>query len=293
MYPNTDYNGITIDKMPLLINAKEYPYNNNTHLLGKESLQLNDVVNDLRYSKDFRPILHMGWRQVARPQKQSVPVKVYAGENFTADYQKKLARYQKQKAKPHQTLSDDRSDSDNAVTASDITTVNNNSALKLEQLKQARIADIVSKISQVSEDTEQLLASIENTDLSLNVNGAFAQQDKMAPIPPVQNWFLEGLFNVHLKHYLFITADFTILDKNLSELATAQASALVNGKNDAQPIQAKAIRFKQNRRVISGEVHYFDHPYMGMVVQIRPYKKPEPPQENASGSELDLTPKTH
>ena len=47
----------------------------------------------------------------------------------------------------------------------------------------------------------------------------------------------------------------------------------------APATQAKAIRFKQDRRVISGEVHYFDHPYMGMIVQIRPYTKPEPEAE--------------
>ena len=101
------------------------------------------------------------------------------------------------------------------------------------------------------------------------------------PLAPVQPWFLDGFFNIHLKHYLFITADFNILDKSLAELATAQlaenAPALSNAKvKVAKPIQAKAIRFKQDRRVISGEVHYFDHPYFGMIVQIRPYTMPEP-----------------
>ena len=38
-------------------------------------------------------------------------------------------------------------------------------------------------------------------------------------------------------------------------------------------------RFSQNRRVISKEVHYFDHPYMGMIVKIRRYKVPTREEE--------------
>ena len=33
--------------------------------------------------------------------------------------------------------------------------------------------------------------------------------------------------------------------------------------------------FDQNRRLRSGEIHYFDHPLMGMIVQIRKIPKNE------------------
>ena len=49
-----------------------------------------------------------------------------------------------------------------------------------------------------------------------------------------------------------------------------------------QELELKPIRFQQNRRVISGEIHYFDHPYMGMIVQIRRHKRPEPEAEISS-----------
>jgi hypothetical protein len=55
----------------------------------------------------------------------------------------------------------------------------------------------------------------------------------------------------------------------ISEQLTEQA--LADEKN------YKPIRFQQNRRVISGEIHYFDHPYIGMIVQIRKHKRPKPP----------------
>ena len=292
--PSFDYNGFTVDKMPLKINAIEDINSDITHLLSKESLKLGDVIQDLRYTKNFRPILHMGWRQVARPKKQSIPVKVYAGDNFAADYQKQLTQYQLEKRQLDLLqLDNDQIEQSPLVNE---TAVETNQELLLAQAKQKRIASIVEQISSVSDDTELLLNSIEHDDLSLKINNdtALTNEDNIAPIPPVQDWFIDGLFNVHLKHYLFITADFTILDKNLAELATAQlanstSASTDNGTNDtidnsalAAPntqVQAKAIRFKQNRRVISGEVHYFDHPYMGMIVQIRPYKKPKPEED--------------
>ncbi|MBQ4799322.1 peptidoglycan binding protein CsiV [Pseudoalteromonas sp. MMG006] len=66
-------------------------------------------------------------------------------------------------------------------------------------------------------------------------------------------WELDGLFKIHLRHYLYITANFDISHK------------LENG-------EIESARFSQFRRVISGEVHYFDHPRMGMIVQIRKFK---------------------
>ena len=273
--PYFDYYGFTVDNIPLLIDGQEIIGNSRTHLLSKDSLQLDDVIKDLRYSKNFRPLLHMGWRQVARPEKLSVPVKIYAGENFAADHQKKLTRIDEQKSKQTAQLLADTNEQSSLLLASD-----KNQTEPLQSEKQARIEQVIAQLSQVSENTDELLASLEQQKLSGKLTDENTLSAKNTPLAPVQQWFIEGFFNIHLKHYLFITADFNILDKSLAELATAQLSTTtpinVNIRAEpAEPITAKAIRFKQNRRVISGEVHYFDHPYMGMVVQIRPYTQPE------------------
>jgi len=295
--PSFNYNGFTVDKMPLLIDALEEPYNEKTHLLSKASLQLNDVITDLRYSKNFRPLLHMGWRQVARPKKQSVPVKVYAGDNFAADHEKKLSDFNSQKnQKMAQLLAYANKQQSTTVSSVSVQVDKNQAeqqqAEQLQQAKKARIEQIINQLSQVNEDSDPLFTSLDgqNNILTLDNDESLTAA---APLPPVQDWLLEGFFNIHLKHYLFITADFNILDKNLSELATAQLSGTtaINTETDnvlgkkvnidgATPIQPKAIRFKQNRRVISGEVHYFDHPYIGMVVQIRPYSMPAREESN-------------
>jgi hypothetical protein len=283
--PSFDYYGFTVDKMPLLIDAPENITNDQSHLLSKESLQLGDVITDLRYSKNFRPLLHMGWRQVARPKKQSIPVKVYAGENFAADHQKKLTRFNDSKTQQIAQLLEQTNAENPTISAlTEKITVNldqlkSDQAEQLQAAQKARLEKIISQVSQVNDNTDELLTQLANEDLSLKLVGEdfTTAKQETPPLPPVQPWFIDGFFNIHLKHYLFITADFNILDKNLSELATAQLASSTSQKSATDEVnsaQSKAIRFKQDRRVISGEVHYFDHPYMGMIVQIRPYKKP-------------------
>jgi len=69
---------------------------------------------------------------------------------------------------------------------------------------------------------------------------------------PTMKWELDGLLKIHLRHYLYINADFDISEKQ------------DNG-------ELESARFSQFRRVFSEDIHYFDHPRMGMIVQIRKF----------------------
>lgn len=66
---------------------------------------------------------------------------------------------------------------------------------------------------------------------------------------PAQVWQLDGLLRLHLDHYLFINADFNLR------------------RNHNQALQT--IYVQQSRRLISGEIHYLDHPKLGIIIQIR------------------------
>ncbi|CCQ12088.1 hypothetical protein PALB_29890 [Pseudoalteromonas luteoviolacea B = ATCC 29581] len=66
-------------------------------------------------------------------------------------------------------------------------------------------------------------------------------------------WQLQGFMKIHVRHYLFITSQFDYRYRNnQSEIETA--------------------RFSQYTRVYSGDIHYLDHPKMGMIIQIRKFK---------------------
>jgi hypothetical protein len=291
--PNFDYYGFTVTKVPLDIDGVEDIASNQTHLLSKASLQLGDIITDLRYSKNFRPILHMGWRQVARAKKHAVPVKVYAGDNFNAYYQQQLHSFT-HNSKQQQAIARAPDKHESAVlppakhlseqSLVEQSIAEQRYAEQLHRAQQARLTAIIAQLPQVSTDPDALLAALEQQNITIPLADEYALNNtlKTPPRPPVQPWFIDGFFNIHLKHYLFITADFNILEKNLAEIASAQLAPKAtsntitgNGASSSTVKSVKAIRFKQNRRVISGEVHYFDHPYMGMIVQIRPYTKPE------------------
>ena len=87
----------------------------------------------------------------------------------------------------------------------------------------------------------------------------------------MQPWFLNGFLKVHLDHYLYITADFNILNQK-------------NNEDSIDQVDKKLINFSQNRRVITGEIHYFDHPHIGMIIQTRRFDPNKPEGEQVSQS---------
>lgn len=68
-------------------------------------------------------------------------------------------------------------------------------------------------------------------------------------------WQLDGFVRVHLDHYLFINTDLILRELGAEETVQQQ-------------------RIQLSRRVISGEMHYLDHPRLGIVLQIRRYTPP-------------------
>jgi len=113
---------------------------------------------------------------------------------------------------------------------------------------------------------DTLIKALEQQTLAQLVSPTqYTLTDKNSPTAPLQPWFLDGFFKVHLDHYLYINANFNIVEKSLTDSDKFQ---LVN--------------FKQSRRVITGEIHYFDHPYIGMIVQIRRFDPSKPTDEAVS-----------
>ena len=124
---------------------------------------------------------------------------------------------------------------------------------------------------QINHIVAQLSADI-NKQQSRQLSG-IDDQENPAAIPPLQAWYLDGLFKVHLhlNRYLYINSEFNMIEPpNEPSILTTSANA--DTKNNV-------ISFKQDRRVISGEIHYFDHPYIGMVVQIRRFDPTKPASE--------------
>ncbi|MGL6259150.1 peptidoglycan binding protein CsiV [Vibrio sp. WXL210] len=97
---------------------------------------------------------------------------------------------------------------------------------------------------------------------------------------------LDGTLQVYVQHYLFADAVFDLKRPSVREVVIEntqfedpieeeETAAVVAGH--MQEIEyttevekfLKSYRLDQKRRMRSGEIHYFDHPLMGMIIQVR------------------------
>ncbi|BBN81525.1 hypothetical protein PA25_15100 [Pseudoalteromonas sp. A25] len=81
------------------------------------------------------------------------------------------------------------------------------------------------------------------------LNQPFTQQNE----GDIDHWQLEGLLKIHVKHYLYVTSDLDI-------------------RYVADDGEIQKARMSQFTRVYSGDIHYLDHPKLGIIFQIRKYK---------------------
>jgi hypothetical protein len=81
-----------------------------------------------------------------------------------------------------------------------------------------------------------------------------------------------GTVRVHLTRYLHVTLDLTYQARS----SATPAESSVDGLDEI--VLAPQYRLTTTRRVISGELHYFDHPAFGVLVRITPV-----PTQDGSG----------
>jgi len=288
-----------VDSLP----GKLYPagshHSETPYLIADESLLLKDISQSLRWSKEFKPLLHFGWRQVGLTQNEAIPLKLFAGDHYQHQYQQALTAYQKeleQASEIENNLLKILTQAQEALISNqapddtpNIETVNHELIVKTKRKQQvldALLADI-DYTNKSSEDKliddnaiTDIIKTLDKQTLEdiISTTGAEPSIDdnqlaiNNKPEKPLQPWFLDGFLKVHLDHYLYITTDFNVYNQEQTKLVNE------GDKNT----NSKLINFNQNRRVITGEVHYFDHPYIGMIVQIRRFDPTKPADEAVS-----------
>lgn len=256
-------NSIDVEAMPTKLNALGEHIYGHPYLIANDSLRLADIRKRLHWSKEFQPLLHFGWRQVGVTRNKAIPLKLFAGQHLEYQYQQAINDQQSAldntKAVEQLALLAKQEGTSNQIAQAEI------KQQKLKQLfnqiefgENSNIDDLIDELKQ---QTFEKLLIINKDKKSLNTT--------KAPVKPLQPWFLDGFLKVHLDHYLYITADFNILSQPSGENTT-------DAVNESKP---KLINFSQSKRAITGEVHYFDHPYVGMIVQIRRFDPSKPKGE--------------
>jgi len=289
LIPNFNADSFPISQVPTVIDAPDYDTSNaddSAYLLSASKFQLNDIVSQLKRSRNFRPLLHMGWRLVPQSRINAIPLHIYAGNNLTWHYQQQLANYQQQ-------LQQAQQQADNLASNDPLPTP------PPSDKTQQSIQQIIDVLTSQRLSEQQMLTELSTMDNHFAKSSTTTSSDSTAntfglipPKAPLQPWYVDGYLTIHLNHYLYINADFSIMNKTLAEQATDKleptSQAATNAKNQSSTTAINGlntIHFTQDRRVISQEIHYFDHPYLGMIIQIRRYSEPDP--EPAAEQNLD------
>ncbi|ADN76715.1 conserved hypothetical protein [Ferrimonas balearica DSM 9799] len=103
-------------------------------------------------------------------------------------------------------------------------------------------------------------------------------------------WQLNGWLRIYLDHFLFIETKLDLREEGERrwsatslEADSGALAADVTVAEESEPFLL-TIPLEQNRRVRSREIHYFDHPKMGLIVQIRRMEQPQPSEPSASAN---------
>ena len=88
---------------------------------------------------------------------------------------------------------------------------------------------------------------------------------------------LEGILRVTLSRYLHLEAELTFRNKVPDIVKSDNPFSVLDNEEVRSEIQKQGvIHLKQKRRRIrSNELHYIDHPVLGMLINITRYEKPE------------------
>lgn len=215
-------------------------------LLTQEGLTFTQLRSQMERRNGSQVLLHTSWRQPVFTRNRSPAHRLFGGKNFSEDFD--YLGF----ARPHV-------DTD---------------AARLDGAPMRERDRLQQQLNSVND----LLNAVERGEFR------FARVDSTAsplPSPPSQYprglpsdvWELDGLFQLYLVgNYLHINSQLNVREpvEFPQQLTSApeQVTAWRNGGVERIPF-LRGYYLNQLRRIISHEVHYFDHDRFGMLVQVR------------------------
>ena len=105
-------------------------------------------------------------------------------------------------------------------------------------------------------------------------NESSSEEEQQADTTPS---VLDGILRVTLARYLHLEAELSYRKKLPKITDSDNPFSVLDNENVRGDIEKQAIiHLKQDRRRMrSSELHYLDHPVLGILIQITPYEKPE------------------
>ncbi|MBU2978957.1 CsiV family protein [Alteromonas sp. C1M14] len=236
------------DHVPEFLEGRDLPRSPVAHLLPYDKLELTDLSRQIRQTRGLKRLLHVAWRQPVKfGQQTAEAMRIIAGKNYASEYDLS-----------GQPITKDEKNTENSTDDNPLSLGKN---------------DFFSQLDQALTNPNDIAF---NDMLAVNQPAPMMLLDSVAGASEGENlaiWQLDGYLKVYLKYinrvpYLHIDSEMQYRQPTLVQTETSDELT-------PPSLQLTSVPFHQVRRVISKQVHYFDHPLFGMVVEIRRYKRPQ------------------
>jgi hypothetical protein len=297
-----------IERVPEIINGTEWQQKRGAFLLPTSTTHMSELYNKIKRQRDITPILHLNWRQEVKfGRDKGQTFRLFAGENFAQQFDVN--------GLPLDDDTDSLFDNLHPLTVERYIPEQELVGLTSEQ-QQTLTTDLTGTDSVgVTEDLFAQIDAALTDDTPFNIDQVDVQFDvqieqQTAHTDPAvlkELWQLDGGIKVYLRNigrvpYLHIDSNLDFRQPmfdpakaaqkhDFSEQGTVAINQILQPgfvkPDNLQTNFLHSVNFNQLRRVISKQVHYFDHPLFGMVVRINRYKWPEIPSEDVDTSTQD------
>lgn len=273
-----------ITKVPVVIDGIQWPQKRAASLLPKSTLRMVDLYQKIKKQRDIDPILHLSWRQqVHFGRENSQTIRLFAGQNYAQHFDTQGFRLP---TAANDELNRSQQTEEFYIPQQEL-------ALLSPQQQQALSANIVGSQPIFTQDLfleiEKALADDSPIDFSVSSEKQSQETVNLDSTVLKELWQLDGGITVYLRRvgrvpYLHIDSDLNyrqpVYDPEKAlKTPVLKANAAVHGLDKDnyldQENYLQSVNFNQLRRVISKQVHYFDHPLFGMIVRITRHRWPE------------------
>jgi hypothetical protein len=290
-----------IKHVPNIINGIQWQQKRGPFLLPTSTMHMSELYQKIKRQRDITPILHLNWRQEVKfGRDKGQTFRLFAGENFADQFD----------ANGLLLADAPENVSDSLHQTTDEFYIPEQELASLTPQQQQTLLSQMNETDTgaVVEDLLTRIAKALADDTPININQADSAINQTTTVPNTniikELWKLDGGITVYLRNigrvpYLHIDSNLDFRQpisvfnkeqhiKDLSTELTEQGAITVNQlqqpgspqldssqPDNIEPNFLQSVNFNQLRRVISQQVHYFDHPLFGMVVRLNRYRWPE------------------
>ena len=291
--------------LPIVINGHDWPLASKAHLLTSEQQALSSISRQIRSNRQLERLFHATWRQpVMFGKNKAFDVRLYGGQNYAQqfDLNGDMREQESNAALVNSAntdtefgydatanLNSDESNANSLGTSQAASPLTNNAAANEFSLSESNAStQSVTEIATTADifaDIERRLSNPEAINYeafkALDTAIIVEQGDDNALDPSLRTpiWEIDGTIKVFLKYinrvpYLHVDGEmFYRQPVPLSYFSSEESNAA--SADQATPTEYKlvSVPLAEQRRVISTQLHYFDHPLFGFVVQVRRYNR--------------------